>query len=47
VNVLDKIRQVVHGNAIIADMGGDNVGGQSQQGVIGAFNVGHACDFLN
>jgi hypothetical protein len=47
VNVLDKVRQVVHGDAIIADMGGDNVGRQSQQVVIGAFNVGHACNFLN
>jgi hypothetical protein len=41
VNVLDKIRQVVHGDAIVADMGRDNVGGKSQQSVFGTFDVGH------
>ena len=40
-DVLDEIRQVVDGDAVVADVRGDNVGGQRQQRVFGTFIVGH------
>jgi hypothetical protein len=40
-NVLNEVRKVVHGDAIIADMGRDDVGGKCQQHVFGSFIVGH------
>jgi hypothetical protein len=41
VNVLDQQRQVIHCNAIVADMGSDDVGSQGEQSVVGTFICGH------
>jgi hypothetical protein len=43
VNVLDQVRQVIDGNAIVADVGCDNIGGQRKQRVFGTFIIGHLC----
>ena len=40
-HVLDKIGQVVDGNAIVADVRSDNVGSQSEQSVLRNFIIVH------
>jgi hypothetical protein len=39
-HVLNEMRKVVDGDAIVADVRGDDIGGKSQQRVFG-FIVGH------
>ncbi len=40
-HVLNEIRQVIHGNAVVADVGRDNVRGERQKRVFRAFRSVH------
>jgi hypothetical protein len=41
VDILDEVRKIADSDAVVADMRCDDIGSESEQGLVGAFVVGH------